>query len=286
MAKFNKFEVSALVQLLESGCVSSSGLGRSVLFDSLERNSCVRKEQITRRRYQYILVDEKGLRVCCSDYDIRLSDLEGCLKKMENSTMEQTPSDRIKVYGEDHFGRRLLWKGCFIKSNYGLYVRYAGRDVWMDKEHPLLVEDFGLLELNWSVNDLWIVENYQCFKDFSWIRHFNVIDETFFVICRWPSSSREVREEYCSRPWRNVYYFGDYDPAGINIFQTEYASLSGVNSYQVPESFGVDILHGSSGVYQKQRRYWTVLGMNDVLRKCLELIHKYRRALLQEYYID
>lgn len=284
MSRLSKNTVKALITLLNEGEVKVRELPDKALADRLVSSGCLKRERISKSSSKFILINEKGFRICCADYDERLKDIEGSLAFLEIGDTRMKPSEEIAKYGRDHLGKRNLWRGFFLKSNISFKISYNGQPYTIGPDNPFLVEKDEQLELEYSSCALWIVENYECFQDLSWMSLYQGSDRVSLIICRWPAS-KLARETYGKWPVAEKHYFGDLDLAGINIFQTEYADLLGNDSIFVPDSFEEDIKHGSASLFQDQIKFTHITGRNDMIQECIRKIINNQKGLLQEYYL-
>lgn len=284
MSRISRTTVKALLNLLDLGEIKSRDLPDKELANRLISSGCIRIERITKSRSKFVLVHEEGFRICCGDYDDRLKDLEGCLSSFESDVKGLKPSEEIARYGRDHLAKRNLWRGFFIKANFPLSITYNGQSILIGPDSPVLVEKPELLVARFEELSLWVVENYECFQNISWMNLFPIGKEPALIICRWPAS-KQARFAYGSWPVRKKYYFGDLDLAGINIFQTEYASQFGPDAFMIPPTFSKDIRSGSASIFQNQKKYWGIVGCTPGIQASIETILKEQKALLQEYYL-
>ena len=284
MSKLSKNTVKALVTLLAEGEIKVRELTDKTLADRLVSSECLKRERLTRSSSRFVLVSEKGLRICCADFDERLKDIEGYYRTLEEGNSRLKPSEEIAKYGRDHHGKRNLWRGFFLKSNTQFQISYNGQTYTIGPDNPFLVDKVENLEVDCSACSLWVVENYECFQDLSWMKLFHGKNRVSLIICRWPAS-KAAREAYGNWPVAEKHYFGALDLAGINIFQTEYADNFGNDSLFVPDSFKEDIKHGSTSLFQDQIKFKHISGRNSKIQDCIQFIIENQKGLLQEYYL-
>lgn len=284
MSRLTKNTVKALITLLNDGELKVRELPDKTLADRLVSSGCLKRERITKSSSRFVLISENGLRICCADYDERLKDIEGYYATLESGDTRMKPSEEIAKYGRDHLGRRNLWRGFFIKSNTPLRISYNGIQYTIGPDNPFLVEKAEELEIDCRSCALWVVENYECFQDLSWMTLYSGSERLSLIICRWPAS-KAAREAYGNWPVAEKHYFGDLDLAGINIFQTEYADILGDDSFFVPEFFKEDIQNGSPSLFQDQQKYKHISGRSARIQECIRTIIENQKGLLQEYYL-
>ena len=286
MGKITKTAVRALCELVRDGEIKAAAFRDDALVSLLLREGCIRKEQITKSRAKYVLIDEKGLRMCCADYDVQMHNLEALHETLQRGELYVKPSDEIRRYGEDHHRKRNLWKGFFVKGDSSILYTLNGESYIAPRNHGLLVENGeGFRITGIESLRLWVVENYECFVNIKWLRLFGYDDGRNLIVCRWPTSSM-ARESYGRWPVMEKKYFGDLDLAGINIFQSEFAAILGSESFFLPPSFTEDIKHGSLNLFTNQKgKYKNLRALTDTIESCLNLIISEQKGLLQEYYL-
>ena len=108
----------------------------------------------------------------------------------------------------------------------------------------------------------------------------------FLFVSRYPQSS-DLRAWLKTIP-NKYYHFGDFDLAGIKIFQTEFERyLPGRSTFLIPSDIESRIEAGSSKRYDEQLQIaGTVSSDNPALQTLIDLIHKHRKAYDQEGYIE
>lgn len=284
MSRLSKNTVKALITLLNEGELKVRELPDKTLADRLVSSGCLKRERITKSSSKFVLINENGFRICCADYDERLKDIEGYFATLESGDTRMKPSEEIAKYGRDHLGKRNLWRGFFLKSNTPFKISYNGIPYTIGPDNPFLVEKAEDLEIDCRSCTLWVVENYECFQDLSWMTLYSYSERLSLIICRWPAS-RVARETYGKWPVAEKHYFGDLDLAGINIFQTEYADILGEDSFFIPDSFQEDIRHGSTSLFQEQQKFKHISGRSVRIRECIRTIIENQKGLLQEYYL-
>lgn len=82
-------------------------------------------------------------------------------------------------------------------------------------------------------------------------------------------------------------HFGDFDLAGIQIYQTEYYAHLGIRAtFFVPEDIEKRLEQGNSTLYDQQLlHYGRMRVMDKRLEPLVKLIHQYRKGYEQEGYI-
>lgn len=110
-------------------------------------------------------------------------------------------------------------------------------------------------------------------------------DKRVLFVSRYPQSS-DLRDWLMGIP--NVYvHFGDYDLAGIGIYQSEFYKYLGERaSFLVPGDIEDRLRAGNDRLYDAQYlRYGNMKILDPRLNSLAEMIHRYRKVYEQEGYI-
>jgi hypothetical protein len=82
-------------------------------------------------------------------------------------------------------------------------------------------------------------------------------------------------------------HFGDFDLAGIQIYQTEYEPIvQARGSYFIPKSLKEDIKKGPRVLFEKHaKKYKNLVGNTTKTQELIDLIKEEKKTLEQEFYI-
>ena len=107
----------------------------------------------------------------------------------------------------------------------------------------------------------------------------------FLFVSRYPQST-DLRSWLQAIP-NDYVHFGDFDLAGIHIFETEfYRYLGNRASLLIPKDIEKQLQHGSTERYNDQfSKYKDYQPTDSRINSLYELIHKYHRCYDQEGYI-
>ena len=109
---------------------------------------------------------------------------------------------------------------------------------------------------------------------------------TALFVSRYPQST-DLRKWLLS--CHNHYlHFGDFDLAGIHIFQSEFQQHIGQSrcSFLIPDDIATRLQHGSSQRYDSQyARYKDIYSTDPELQSLIDLINHYHKGYDQEGYI-
>ena len=111
-------------------------------------------------------------------------------------------------------------------------------------------------------------------------------DNKVLFVSRYPQSA-DLREWLIKIPNRYI-HFGDFDLAGICIYQSEFYKFLGDRaSFLIPEDIEERLKSGNTGLYDTQYlRYKNLKIIDSRLNGLVEMIHHYGRVYEQEGYIE
>jgi hypothetical protein len=139
-----------------------------------------------------------------------------------------------------------------------------------------LTTDVTIVGIENCENFRWIIKQKELFKH---------LGKVLFV-CRYPQSGDLVR--WLQKIPNKYVHFGDFDLAGVFIFQNEfYNKLGERSSFFVPDDIEQRLKLGSRERYDAQMRRYSHMTVTDMrLNPIIDLIKKYRRGYDQEGYIE
>ncbi len=84
-----------------------------------------------------------------------------------------------------------------------------------------------------------------------------------------------------------IIYFGDFDLAGISIYQKEILPRCRNVTFFIPNSIEeIIIKNGSVDLFKKQyNKYKNIKSEDESIQKLIDIINKYQKAIEQEYFI-
>ena len=111
-------------------------------------------------------------------------------------------------------------------------------------------------------------------------------DNKVLFVSRYPQSA-DLREWLIKIPNRYI-HFGDFDLAGICIYQSEFYKFLGDRAgFLIPEDIEERLKSGNAGLYDTQYlRYKNLNIIDSRLNGLVEMIHHYGRVYEQEGYIE
>ena len=129
------------------------------------------------------------------------------------------------------------------------------------------------------------VENAENFCNINKQRYLFSNVKALFV-SRYPQSQSKDLIKWLQKIPNPYWHFGDYDFAGINIYQQEYRKyLKNKASFFVPENFEELIqTYGNRKLYDQQKLNTSDI-KEDELQILISLLHKYKKGLEQEVFL-
>lgn len=111
------------------------------------------------------------------------------------------------------------------------------------------------------------------------------VKKDYILVSRYPQT-KDIREWIKSTGAEYLHY-GDFDLAGIAIYQNEYKRHLGEKARMlIPEDIEERIRNGTRERYESQyKKYKGVKSEEKQVRELIELIHRYKRCYDQEGYI-
>ena len=129
------------------------------------------------------------------------------------------------------------------------------------------------------------IENVENFRRIRNQKQLFPVNKSILFVSRYPQSV-DLRNWLMQIP--NQYlHFGDFDLAGLRIFETEfYKYLSTRSSFFIPEDIECRLKNGSAERYNNQyEKFKSYKPIDERLLPLFNLIHKYHRGYDQEGYI-
>ncbi|WP_455592432.1 DUF7281 domain-containing protein [Bacteroides sp.] len=276
-------EARKILRMMNGGTVASSQFSSVLALELLEEGILV---QIVNGYFKkYRIIDTEGCRIYLAQhYDIKGS-LESWIEIKERE-MDVSRSEQVAVTGNSKVRKVRAFRGFLVKS-------YIPMEVSINSEkfviHPLsgtslFIEDFE----HFCIPEDVVVVGMENGENFQHVRGQQYLFKGMRVlfVSRYPQS-KDLRRWLQMIPNRYI-HFGDFDLAGIHIFQTEfYAFLGNRAEFFIPKDIEKRLKNGSRELYDEQYiKYKTMIPSDERLFPLVEMIHQYRRGYEQEGYID
>lgn len=238
-----------------------------------------------------------------SRYSYRLTDIEACSKYIKDKYTSGTALERwIEILSEDNdvLERNKLVqetgdsKSVKLRAFRGFLVNsYEPVKTMMGDSEFIIspAEDTAVFIQNPEKFHIFsdiVVVGIENGENFRHIRRQKYLfgDKKILFVSRYPQSSdlrnwlMDISNEYI--------HFGDYDLAGISIYQSEFYRFLGKRaSFLVPEDIEERLRVGNDKLYDAQYlRYRNMKMLDPRLDSLVEMIHHYRKVYEQEGYIS
>jgi hypothetical protein len=195
-----------------------------------------------------------------------------------------TTIKRTTVYKNKNIG---IWvnpkSGFHINSPDKVFVQISGREIAIDLPGKCALFVHANTEFIFAEDILIVgVENFENITNTDRQRALFPLDRKILFIERNNRLKRllnEVQNEYL--------HFGDFDLAGIQIYQTEYEPITQERGrYFIPKCIEEDIKKGPKILYEKHtKKYKNLIGNTMESQALIDLINKEKKTLEKEFYI-
>ena len=251
----------------------------------LERRGITFK-RIGKSRGSFFVADKALFQELCFQYNPVLKDLGAAAKLAAGEVKSR--SEKVGLFGnskQENANRTV--KGFTILADQTMEIHYLGEEFHIGPLVGLHVVSRNSLVLSEHATIV-VVENVECLYDLRWIPNVGLKaeDGPFVVLCRFP-----VCEE--AKLWletipNRILYFGDFDLAGIRIYETEFKKRLGRKiSFIIPNDLEDRIRRGGNpGLYTRQvnEGFASTSSTSRELKRLIEMLHQMQSAYEQEGY--
>ena len=145
-------------------------------------------------------------------------------------------------------------------------------------------QDVTVIGIENMENFIMIRHQKRLFEEY--LKEHGLFPKALFV-SRYPQST-DLRQWLTTIP-NHYLHFGDFDLAGIHIYQSELEQHLGTDraSFLIPDDIAIRLESGSGQRFDDQyHRFKNISSENQELQELIHLIHHYRKGYDQEGYID
>lgn len=259
----SSFTVSMADEMLADGIITRQSRGQSVSYRAVDTNA-----------FTEYLANHYGI-----------TSLYETAEMLSNDSMPRY--EQVHLWGDSKAKHQRTMKGFLVNSYTDIQATLKGQSITIHPEEGSFTyiydyEDFYI------DNDVVVIGMENC-ENFRMVERqaylFQDFDRPLFV-CRYPQNGDLVR--WLGQITNRYIHFGDFDLAGISIFQNEfYAHLGPSRSeFFVPDDIEARLPFGSRERYDVQYAHFGNMPIEDSrLRKLVRLIHQHHRGYDQEGYI-
>lgn len=268
-----------LLQLAGGEMLSASAFAQKKLLQRFVEDGMIEKRMVSARRFNYVCSNPQRLmNYLEKQYDI-LS-LESYISNFEGGEKDGVAS--LEAVTSTKTFRTQSMQGFFIKS-YNAEVIMNGEELpTVPEGAELFVVDYQALAISPQTVVVGI-ENPECFRKIHQLRHYFPFESVVYVM-RYHSISPVKWLITISNPYL---HFGDFDPAGIAIYQNEYCKPLGEErcTFFVPDQIHSLLdKYGNRALFDKQAGDLPAKELFDQpdLQDLIELLQTTGKGLEQE----
>lgn len=271
-----------LLDLLEGKPVASSRLSVAMAKELLAEDLITVVTRGSTKSYR--IIDPKACRVFISQQFTGGVDLEEWLAIKKNESAV-TRSDLVNSGGHSKLVATRAFRGFLANCYDPIEACINGHSFLLQPMEgtAVFIEDFARFSVPADVVIVG-VENGENFQNIRGLKYLFGGMRVLFV-SRYPQSKDLVL--WLKTIPNGYVHFGDFDLAGIHIYQHEFfASLGNRASFLVPDDIEDRLCQGSAALYDKQYlKYKDMQLLDERLQTLVDLIHRYRKVYEQEGYI-
>ncbi|MFR3187780.1 MAG: Wadjet anti-phage system protein JetD domain-containing protein [Phocaeicola sp.] len=209
---------------------------------------------------------------------------------IERGQAAPSRSNNIRMSGDSKLKETELWQGFYFKVSEPIHAQWQGRPltllpypegipVFMPQPETLsLPEDVTVVMIENSENFLKIETQLPLFQGL----------QCFFVSF-YPREQHSYFIEWLQKQPNNYVHYGDFDFAGIHIYQSQYKKyVSGESRYLVPSGLlPLFRRYGKRALYNNQLSLQALIKADEPgISELLEIIKREHKGLEQEIFND
>lgn len=275
----NISDIRALIQMKDGATIASSTISKALADELLSEGIFLAIANGSRTKFR--AANAKSLEMYIAQrYNV--TDLSDLLEAKTASTRAQ----QVYFGGESKIHNVRTFRGFLVNSYEPIHATLGGHAFVIEPPEgsSVFVSNFETFKIPSEVTVVGIEngENFHCIRS----QRYLFQDITPLFVSRYPQSAD-------LRSWllgiENPYiHFGDFDLAGISIFQREFfAHLGSRASFFVPSDIENRIANGNRALYDKQySKFGNMSIVDSRLQLLVDLIHRFRRVYEQEGYIQ
>ena len=278
-------------RMMEGEAVSASSLKGDWVDTLVEEGVIVREFHCSRKQYR--ISDRESFMASMADIDERFRNADFLYGNRESLASER--SVQAAETGNSKIVKSRSCLGFPVNSYERIVCRLNGQEYVVAPERGtfLFVCDWRNFEIPDDVTVIGVenMENFRLIREQRPFLDSLVEGKQILFVSRFPQS-KDLREWLVSIPNRYI-HFGDFDLAGVQIYEKEFAMYlrsksEGIQrcSMFIPSDIEERLRFGVRERYDDQLPKCKSLTSPDAaVRQLLALIHKYRRGYDQEGYI-
>lgn len=279
MKQLNNSDLRALIQMKDGATIASSTISKSLASELLSEGILMPIANGSRTKFR--AANAKSLEMYIAQrYNV--TDMSAFLEAKSASTRAQ----QVYFGGESKIHNVRTFRGFLVNSYEPIYATLGGQPFVIEPPEgsSVFVSNFETFKIPSEVTVVGIEngENFHCIRSQRYL--FQNITPLF--VSRYPQST-DIRE-WLMRIENPYIHFGDFDLAGICIYQREiFAHVGRRASFFVPYDIENRLANGNRVLYDKQySRYHDMQIDDERVQPLVEMIHRHKRVYEQEGYIQ
>ena len=287
---YSEKTIRILISLRDGGQVTKGGFSSSRQLQALEmelaRMGAISFSRKGKLMGYYIATDRDRFLEACGRIDPSLTDLDASLRLARGEVTSR--SEKVALFGNSkQEGADRTVKGFTILADRTIEVEYQGGGFVIGPMVGLHVVDRSSLSLPESATVI-VVENAECLYDLRWVANVGLRIEKgpYVILCRFPVC--EEAKLWLINLTNRILYFGDFDLAGIRIYETEFKKRLQDNiSFIIPDDLEERIRRcGNPHLYAKQINdgFMSVTSPSGETNHIIALLHRLQSTYEQEGY--
>lgn len=287
--KYSAKAIGLLLRLRDGELVNAGEFSSERLKDlkqELERKGAVSFSRRGTVGGRYMVPDRNRFIEACGQIDSTLSDLDAALRLARGDVSSR--GEKVALFGNSkQEGADRTVRGFTLLADRKTEVSYLGEVFHIGPQAGLHVVDRKALILPEGATVV-IVENAECLYDLGWIPNVGLDTGAgpYVVLCRFPFC--EEAKLWLEGLPNRILYFGDYDLAGIRIYESEFKRRLGDRvSFILPEDLEGRIRRsGNPELYTRQvnEGFASVASQSGELTGLITLLHSLHSGYEQEGY--
>ncbi len=235
--------------------------------------------------------DKEAFLLALPRYNEALRNLDSAGRMVQNSTV-LSRGEQVDRAGDSKIFSHRTCPGFLVNAYSPIHCTLKGKPITIETIEGRLVFITDWQKFVIPLGTLVIgIENMENFREIRKQRQLfdsqlKDGEQDILFVSRYPQSS-DLRQ-WLMQISNRYLHFGDFDLAGIRIFQTEFqAHLGQRSSFLIPSDIETRLPHGSRVRYDTQYDcFHTVHSSDAKLQHLIDLINTYRRGYDQEGYIE
>lgn len=281
--------IRTLIRLRNGESVNEGELSSRQLkeiMDILRNRGAVSLSRKGTLRGIYQAPDRNRFEEACERVDSSLKNLDAALSLASGEIYSR--AEKVALFGNSkQEGADRTFKGFTILADRDISISYQERNYILNPTTGLHIINRSALAIPDQATVI-VVENAECFYDLRWIPNAGLRPEDgpYIIMCRFPICEEGKLWLECIP--NRILYFGDFDLAGIRIYETEYKRrLEDRISFIIPSDIEYRMKQaGNSSLYSKQvnEGFANLKSYSEELTNLISLIHHLQSTYEQEGY--